>query len=48
MNAFARLGELSLEEQQQVRKNLLTYCQLDTYAMVKIWEVLKDIVLEKV
>ena len=48
MNAFARLGELSLEEQQQVRKNLLIYCQLDTYAMVKIWEVLKDIVLEKV
>ena len=28
------------EEQAIVRKNLLKYCELDTYAIVKIWEEL--------
>ena len=27
-----------------VRKNLLKYCELDTYAMVKVWEELKRVV----
>ena len=29
------------EEQEQVRKNLLAYCRLDTLAMVKVWEELR-------
>ena len=30
----------------RVRKNLLKYCELDTFAMVKIFEYLKDVVKE--
>lgn len=43
MNSFANLKELSKEEQKKVRHNLLKYCELDTYAMVKIWERLINI-----
>jgi len=32
------------EEQQILREALLTYCKLDTYAMVKVWEKLKAII----
>lgn len=37
-NAFLTLKEKSFEEQKEIRKALLEYCKLDTYAMVKIWE----------
>lgn len=30
-------GELSVEEKEQIRQNLLRYCKLDTWAMVEIW-----------
>ena len=43
MSAFANLGSLSKDEQENIRYNLLKYCELDTYAMVKIWERLKEI-----
>ena len=43
MNAYVNISKLSKEEQEQVRNNLLKYCELDTYAMVKIWEKLKEI-----
>ena len=33
-------GRFSVEEQQNIFKNLLAYCHLDTLAMVRIWEVL--------
>ena len=42
-NAYANLGNLSKEKQEKLRNNLLKYCELDTYAMVKIWEKLKEI-----
>lgn len=42
-NAFAGLEEKSKEEQEKIRKSLLEYCKLDTYAMVKILEKLKEI-----
>ena len=42
-NAFLSLKDKSLEEQKEIRKALLEYCKLDTYAMVKIWENFKDI-----
>ncbi len=42
MNAYANLGNLSEEEQLKIRKNLLKYCELDTFAMVKIWKKLQE------
>ena len=43
-NSYAILGELSLEEQIKVKESLLKYCKLDTYAMVKIWQKLKEVI----
>ncbi len=43
MNAYHNLGQLSLKEQEKIRERLLKYCELDTYAMVKIWEKLKEV-----
>jgi hypothetical protein len=35
-------GEMSEEEKEEIRKNLLKYCELDTLAMVRIMENLKS------
>lgn len=35
---------LSHEEKQKIKKDLLKYCELDTLAMVRIWEVLDKII----
>lgn len=43
MDAFARLGEMEPEEARRTRLQLLRYCELDTYAMVKIWQRLVDV-----
>lgn len=43
-NAFAHLAELPASEQIDVREQLLRYCELDTLAMVRIWERLKMII----
>lgn len=37
-NAFLGLSKLPFEEQNEVREQLLRYCELDTLAMVRIWE----------
>lgn len=37
-NAFLSLKDKAPEEQKVIREALLTYCKLDTLAMVKIWE----------
>lgn len=42
--AFLSLRNMSKEEQKEIRHGLLVYCELDTYAMVKIWEKLNEIV----
>ena len=42
MSAFASMDKLSKEKQQELRKNLLKYCELDTYAMVKIYQKIKE------
>ena len=42
-NAFLSLPSLSKEEQEVLRKNMLKYCKLDTYAMVKIYEKLLEV-----
>lgn len=43
---FLKLKEKSKQEQEILRNGLLKYCELDTYAMVKIWEKLKEVVGE--
>jgi len=40
MDLFPKIKDLPPEEQVIARKNLLEYCKLDTYAMVKVWEEL--------
>ncbi len=41
MTIFPMIKDMLPEEQQIARQNLLKYCELDTYAMVKVWEALK-------
>ncbi len=43
MSSFANLAKLEKNEQSKIRTNLLKYCELDTYAMVKIWEKLREV-----
>ena len=43
MSIFSELETKSKEEQEKIRDALLKYCKLDTFAMVKIWEKLKEI-----
>ena len=45
--AFLSLKGKSKEEQEKIRHGLLVYCELDTYAMVKIWEKFKKITGEE-
>lgn len=42
-DTFLSLVRKSEEEQEKLRKGLLVYCKLDTYAMVKIWQRLKEV-----
>ena len=42
-SAFQYLAELPPAEQEAVREQLLRYCELDTLAMVKIWERLNEV-----
>jgi hypothetical protein len=37
---------MELEEAKASREALLRYCELDTWAMVKVWEKLKEVVEE--
>ena len=43
-SAFNNMDNLSESQREEIRKSLLEYCKLDTYAMVKIYEKLKEIV----
>ena len=40
MTLFPKIKDMPPEEQAKARHDLLKYCELDTYAMVKIWEEL--------
>ena len=44
MASFQDLVNKSTSEQEYIRERLLRYCELDTYAMVKIYEKLEEIV----
>lgn len=41
--AFFRMEELQLDELKKLRQSLLEYCELDTFAMVKVWQKLVDV-----
>lgn len=45
--AFLNLKNKSKKEQKEIRHGLLVYCELDTLAMVKLWERFKEIIGEK-
>ena len=42
MTIFPAMEKMSPEEREQTRKALLKYCELDTFAMVKLWQALKE------
>lgn len=44
MAVYADLVNMASEEAARARENLLRYCELDTYAMVKIWQKLVEAV----
>ena len=44
--AFLSLKEKTKEEQEIIRHGLLVYCELDTFAMVKLWQKFKEIIGE--
>ena len=46
MNTFAVLNEYPKEEQKEIREALLKYCELDTFAMVKIYYKLLEVTNE--
>ena len=43
MTIFPLIKDMPPAEQEIVRKQLLEYCKLDTYAMVKIWQKLREL-----
>ena len=38
MTIFPRIKDMPADEQKATREALLRYCELDTWAMVKVWE----------
>lgn len=42
MSIFPKIKDMTTEEQVAARQSLLKYCELDTYAMVKVWQKLKE------
>ena len=42
MDAFERMADMAPEEAARTREQLLRYCELDTLAMVRIWERLVE------
>ena len=47
MDTFANLHLLiDPTKREHVRSDLLDYCRLDTLAMVRIWEKLRDVVTD--
>jgi len=42
MNLFPSIAKMSPAEAAAAREALLRYCELDTLAMVKVWEKLKE------
>lgn len=43
--AFAAMADMEQEQLEEYREHLLRYCELDTYAMVKVWERLSSLII---
>lgn len=43
MSIFPMIKDMTLGEQEDARQSLLKYCELDTYAMVKVWQKLREV-----
>jgi len=43
MNAFANMSKLEDNEKERLRSSLLEYCKLDTLAMVRVFERLREV-----
>ena len=43
MSIFPKIKDMPPHEQQAARHSLLKYCELDTFAMVKVWQKLKEV-----
>ena len=43
MSIFPKIKNMAPDEQQAARHSLLKYCELDTYAMVKVWQKLSEV-----
>ena len=43
MTIFPKIQHMKLDEAEAAREALLRYCELDTWAMVKVWEKLKEV-----
>lgn len=43
MTIFPRIKDMAPDEADATRQALLNYCKLDTWAMVKVWEKLKEV-----
>ncbi len=41
--AFESMDKMDPDEREEFRRNLLKYCGLDTLAMVKVWEKLREV-----
>ena len=46
MNNYMALSNMTEEEYEYTRERLLRYCELDTYAMVKIYEKLNEVIID--
>ena len=46
MSVFPEIQYMTSENQQKMRKALLEYCCLDTFAMVKLWRKLCEVIVE--
>ena len=42
--AFIKMGSMEPSDLERYREHLLRYCGLDTYAMVRVWEKLKELI----
>ena len=47
MSIYPKIKDMSQEEKKIARHNLLKYCELDTFAMVKIWQELLRLTKEQ-
>ena len=45
MTIYPKIAEMLPNEADAARRSLLEYCKLDTFAMVKVWEKLREAII---